>query len=160
MSIEVRSITSEEVPRFREAITTVFGGELQDDPDGESRLRSLIDLSQAWAAFDGRHIVATAGSYNLEIAVPGGSLPMAGLTIVTVRPTHRRRGLLRELIRLHLEDASRRGVAISGLWASEAPIYGRFGYGIASEGDAVEIEDARSLSLAARELDELEWIDE
>jgi predicted acetyltransferase len=85
---------------------------------------------------------------------------MAGLTLVTVRPTHRRRGILRELMRAHLEDARHRGFPISGLWASDAPIYGRFGYGLASYCDVLEIANANTLKLTPGELDRLEPIEE
>jgi predicted acetyltransferase len=162
MGVDIRSITADEVGRYRQAIMTTFGGgDPDEDPHGDERFAALIDGSQAWAAFDGPYIVATAATFMLELVVPGGTLPMAGLTMVTVRPTHRRRGLLRELVGVHLDDARRRGQAVSGLWSSEAPIYGRFGYGVAAEGELVEIDDARSLRVAAgRELDALEWIDE
>src|SRR5690606_18270216 len=62
-------------------------------------------------------------------------VPMAGLTMVSVRASHRRRGLLRRMVDAHLADARGRGEPVSGLWASDARIYGRFGYGVAAEGD-------------------------
>ena len=76
-----------------------------------------VAAGQAWAAFDAGHIVATAGTLDLT-GDPGATLAMAGLTMVTVRPTHRRRGLS-ELIQLHLDDARRRGQfrsAACGRW--------------------------------------------
>jgi predicted acetyltransferase len=57
---------------------------------------------------------------------------VAGTTIVGVLPTHRRRGLLRALMRAQLDDCRERGDAAAALWASEPTIYGRFGYGLAS----------------------------
>src|SRR6185436_18884915 len=68
---------------------------------------------------------------------------------------------LSELMRLHLEDARARGVAISGLWSSEASIYGRFGYGVAAEADIVGIEGTGTIAFhGAGPLDEIDWIDE
>ena len=49
-----------------------------------------------------------------------------------VLPSHRRRGILSELMRRQLEDVRERGEPIAILWASESPIYGRFGYGVAT----------------------------
>ncbi|MBP9087090.1 MAG: GNAT family N-acetyltransferase, partial [Kofleriaceae bacterium] len=144
MTTTIRAIRDDEVNAFRIALMTVFGGDADDDPHGDDRFRHLVAREQAWAAFDGPHIVATTASYNMEIVVPGGTLPMAGLTNVTVRPTHRRRGLLRALIGHHLDDAKARGFAASGLWASEASIYRRFGYGMAASHDQVEISNAHS----------------
>ncbi|HEY0988954.1 MAG TPA: GNAT family N-acetyltransferase, partial [Kofleriaceae bacterium] len=162
MAIDIRLITDAEVPAYREAMLTTFGDDIESDPTGADRIRALCDPSRLWAAFDGATIVGTAGTFDFDLVVPGGGrLAMAGLTMVMVRPSHRRRGLLRELVRLHLHDAARRGVAISGLWASEASIYGRFGYGLAAEGDALEIERAGSIDASrGRELDATEWLDE
>ena len=64
-----------------------------------------------------------------RLSVPGGSLPCAGTTVVGVAPTHRRRGVLRAMMRAHLDDAHERGEPLAALWASEEGIYGRFGYG-------------------------------
>ena len=58
--------------------------------------------------------------------------PAAGVTWVGVLPSHRRRGILTELMRRQLDDVHERGEPLAILWASEAPIYGRFGYGIAA----------------------------
>lgn len=158
--MEIRTITDDEVVAFRESILQTFGGDPEVDPGSDTRFHRLVDRSQAWAAFDGGTIAATAASFQLDIGVPGGSLPISGLTMVTVRPTHRRRGLLRELMQRHIDDAKQRGYAASGLWASEASIYGRFGYGVAAEHDEITIEDTRHVRIPPRELDELVWIDE
>jgi predicted acetyltransferase len=162
MTLEIRTVADAELSAFRAAMMATFGDDLESDPEGAARIRSLIAPEQRWAAFDGGAIVATAATFDHAIALPGGGkLPMAGLTMVSVRPSHRRRGLLRELMRHHLEDARRRGFAISGLWASEASIYQRFGYGVAAEGHAVEIENAHALVLAERaERDEVMFLDE
>jgi predicted acetyltransferase len=162
MTLEIRTITDDEITAFRSSMVQTFGDDADSDPAGPDRTRALLDLSQIWAAVDAGSIVATAGTFNLAIGVPGGgTLPMAGLTMVSVRPTHRRRGILRELMRRHLDDARQRGYAISGLWASEASIYGRFDYGIAAESDSLEIEDANTLAVApGRELDAIEWTEE
>jgi len=158
--MEIRTITDEEVPAFRESLMQTFGADPHDDP-GDDRQRKLVDRAQTWAVFDGTSVVGTAATFQHSIGVPGGgSLPIAGLTMVTVRPTHRRRGLLRELMRHHLDDARARGYAASGLWASESSIYGRFGYGVAAEHDSIRIADSRHVRLAPRELDDVEWIDE
>jgi predicted acetyltransferase len=162
MAFALRTVADDELPAFHAALLATFGEDPESDPTGPARIGALIAPERRWAAFDGGTVVATAGTFDHAIVLPGGGrLPMAGLTMVTVRPTHRRRGLLRELMRLHLDDARRRGFAISGLWASEASIYQRFGYGIAAEGHAVEIDDAHAVEfLEPRELDAVHWIDE
>lgn len=162
MALEIRTITDDEIAAYREAMLVTFGEDAESDPDGPERVRALVPRNeQLWAAFDRGAVVATSGTYDFTVTVPGGQLEMAGLTMVSVRPTHRRRGILRELMRLHLDEARSRGIPLSGLWASEASIYGRFGYGIAVEGDELEIEDGRAVELVGpREVDDLEWADE
>jgi predicted acetyltransferase len=161
MPFELRAIRDDEIPQFRETLYNTFGADADVDQGGPEQQRALIQPGQAWAAFDGTTIVATAATFNLEISVPGGdALPMAGLTMVTVRPSHRRRGLLRQLMQLHLDDARARGFAVSGLWASEASIYGRFGYGLAAFSEAYDINNAHALRIADRPFDDLDWLDE
>jgi predicted acetyltransferase len=161
MAFEIRAIRDDEIPQFRETVMTTFGSDAEADQGGTDQQRAIIQPGQAWAAFDGTTIVATAGTFNLDISMPGGdALPMAGLTMVTVRPSHRRRGLLRQLMQRHLDDARERGFAVSGLWASEATIYGRFGYGLAAYCESYDIVNAHALRVVDRTFDELEWLDE
>ena len=84
------------------------------------------------AAFDDGEAIAGAGVFEFQLTVPGGRVPAAGVTTVAVLPTHRRRGILRDLMRAQLDDVHERGESVAYLLASEATIYGRFGYGLAS----------------------------
>lgn len=133
---EIRPITDDEVPAFRAALFLGFGADYSSD--GDDRFRRLCDLSRTVAVFDGDQIVGTLGDYELSLTVPGGAqVPMAGTTLVSVRSTHRRSGILRLMMQHHLDAAVARSEPIAGLWASEAPIYGRFGFGLASEAHSV-----------------------
>ncbi len=98
------------------------------------RFLQFFELERMHAAFDDEQIVGGAGAYTFDFTVPGGSLPCAGVTVVGVYPTHRRRGALRAMMTAQLADVHERGEPIAALWASEETIYGRFGYGIASWG--------------------------
>jgi predicted acetyltransferase len=84
------------------------------------------------AARENGAIVGGAGAFTYELTVPGGTVPAAGVTVVGVLPTHRRRGILSAMMRSQLDDVRRRGEPVAYLWASEETIYGRFGYGMAS----------------------------
>jgi predicted acetyltransferase len=64
--------------------------------------------------------------------VPGAMAAAAGVSMVAVLPSHRRRGALTGLMRRQLDDIAERGEAIAALFASETEIYGRYGYGRAS----------------------------
>lgn len=79
-------------------------------------------------------IVGIAAAYSFFMSVPGGETPVAGVTYVGVVSTARRRGVLRAMMRHQLHDLhERRAEAVAALWASEASIYGRFGYGVAAQ---------------------------
>jgi predicted acetyltransferase len=88
-----------------------------------------------------------AGSFALDMTVPGGAtVPMGGVTWVSVAATHRRQGLLRRLLGAIHADIDDRGEPVAGLGASEGSIYGRFGYGIATQMRRVAI-DVRAVRL-------------
>lgn len=74
----------------------------------------------------------------MTLSAPGGIVPSAGITGVSVLPTHRRRGILTEIMR-HILDDLREREPISMLWAAEGAIYGRFGYGMATTGAELKI---------------------
>ncbi len=95
--------------------------------------RETFDLDRMIGVFDGTDLVGAAGIYSFEMSVPGGRAPLAGVTWVSVLPTHRRRGILTSMMRHQLHGLHETGgEAIAGLTASEPPIYGRFGYGQAT----------------------------
>jgi predicted acetyltransferase len=102
------------------------------------RLRRQFEAERSLAAFDpglsaGRGLVGTTGVYSFQMAVPGAVFPVAGVSAVSVLPTHRRRGILRSLMSRQIADIAARGEEpIAALWASETPLYGRYGYGRAS----------------------------
>lgn len=110
-----------------------------------ARLEPRLELDRALAAYDGDRVVGTAGLFSLAVTVPGGAqLPMAGVTMVAVHPTHRRRGILRSLMRRQLDDLHEQGrEPIAGLWASESSIYQRFGYGPGTLGASFAVERTR-----------------
>ncbi|MCH7745827.1 MAG: GNAT family N-acetyltransferase [Chloroflexi bacterium] len=132
MALEIRPVTREGLETFVKAHRRVFG-----DPIPEDSIRleaSLIDLEQtrALAVFDGAKIVGTTVSHAFEMTVPGGLLPLAGVADVTVQPTHRRKGILTQMMSRQLQDSYEKGESLAALWPSETVIYGRFGYGMAS----------------------------
>ena len=77
--------------------------------------------------------MGTAGAFSFHMTVPGTVLPVAGVSYVSVLPTYRRRGIQRSLMRRQLTDIAARGAEpVAALWASEAPLYGKYGYGAAA----------------------------
>jgi len=94
--------------------------------------RIVFEFDRSLAAVDGDTIVGTASAYSFQLTVPGGTTRAAGVTYVSVRPSHRRRGILSALMRRQLADIAARGEAVAALFSSESGIYGRYGYGSAS----------------------------
>jgi predicted acetyltransferase len=137
MAIEYRSPSAEEgiVP----ALSTTYQafGEHVKDYDRE-HLPQLMPTDRIHCAFDNGRPVATAAAFRFELTIPGGQLPTGGVTWVGVLPSHRRRGVMTELMRRQLDDFHQRGEPLAALWASEAAIYGRFGYGTAAPAYALK----------------------
>jgi len=141
MEIDVRPFSGD--PRaFFEAGELAFGERMRDD-DLE-HWTAGFEAGRAIAAFDGDRVVGTAGIFSFDLTVPGATLPAAGVTLVGVQPTHRRRGILRRMMRLQLDAIHARDEPLAILWASEGNIYQRFGYGLASLHAAVRIDRDRS----------------
>lgn len=131
MTIHVRPCADLDELAQAMVIWQYFGAEPSKE-DCE-RFASLCPVDRMHGAWDGAVCVGGVGAYPFTIPLPGGrSAPSAGVTAVGVATTHRRRGVLTALMRAQLDDVRARGESIAWLWASEAPIYGRFGYGIAS----------------------------
>jgi predicted acetyltransferase len=138
--IEVRPCTSlEELRDAAGAITHYFARERPTEEWAERWLKNF-ELERMLAAVDDGKIVGGAGAFSFKTTVPGGAaVPCAGVTVVGVLPTHRRRGILRSMMRIQLDDAHERGEPIATLFASEETIYGRYGYGLASLNFNVEV---------------------
>ncbi len=113
------------------AISHYFGGDWS--AEAAERFGRLLPAERMHAAFDGDAIVGGAGAFPFELTVPGAQIPCAGVTVVGVLPTHRRRGILDRMMRAQLADVRERGEPVAALWASEETIYGRFGYGLSAQ---------------------------
>jgi predicted acetyltransferase len=101
--------------------------------------------SRTVGIFHGSSLVGTATAFPSRLAVPGGAvLEMGAVTRVGVRADRTRRGLLTAMMRAQLDDIAARGEAVATLRATEARIYGRFGYGVATRGRDVRVQTARA----------------
>lgn len=140
MALEYGNPTEETLRATLEAGSVAFAEELRDvDFD---LFRPELPADRVFGAYDDGTPVGLTASIAFEMTVPGGVAPCAGITWVGVMPTHRRRGVLTELMRKQLDDLHERGEPLAALWASEPVIYGRFGYGIAAPAASMEAEHA------------------
>ncbi|MFI6287718.1 GNAT family N-acetyltransferase [Streptomyces sp. NPDC051018] len=143
MTTELRVLSPTEWDVWYGGLERAFG---DGDKGSEHRelVRSLTHYDRSLGAYDGGECVGTAGSFPFRVTVPGGSLvPSAGVTMVSVAATHRRRGILTSLMRRQLDDVRERGEPLAMLLASEPAIYGRFGYGIASRRLRTDVDTSR-----------------
>ena len=114
-------------------------------PYEPGQIRELLEPGRTLGAFVDGAMVGTADSATSGLTLPGGRrVPHAAVTHVGVLPTHTRRGVLTALMRHQLRDARDRGEVVATLRASEANIYGRFGYGAASITHTVELDVRRA----------------
>ena len=104
-----------------------------------ARMQARIELDRTLGAFDGPVMVGVASVYSFQMRIPGALAAVAGVTMVAVLPTYRRRGILSALMRQQLADIHARGEATAALFASEAGIYRRYGYGRASWHTSYEV---------------------
>src|SRR5215470_5151099 len=127
----LRPITPDEFEAYCEVPVQAFND--SDAPaDINEHERLVFEFDRSIAAFDGDAIVGTTAAYSFQLTVPGGITGAAGVTFVSVLPSHRRRGILSAMMRHQLADIAARGEAVAALYASETGIYGRYGYGCAS----------------------------
>lgn len=146
MTIDVRPLGDDAWQQAVPIMEFAFGEEWSSDAQEPERRRYESD--RAIGAFTAGETVGHAAIYSLRMTVPGRrELDVAGVSMVGVLPTHRRRGVLTALMRHQLTglyESGREAVAV--LTASEPAIYGRFGYGLATEWASVEIQrTARTL---------------
>jgi predicted acetyltransferase len=130
-SYPIRLLTENDLPGFSLVHQHAFHG---GAPTQESRAGMLarFEFDRNLAAFDGPTQVGVAGIFSFRMRVPGALIPVAGVTMIAVLPSHRRRGVLTSLMRQQLRDIHERGEAVAALFSSETGIYGRYGYGAAS----------------------------
>jgi predicted acetyltransferase len=140
-TISLRQPTADEIRAFVQPTGEAFAFTFSDaELDLERR---LWELDRMIGVVDGERWVGTGGAYSFGLTVPGGEVPAAGITMIGVTPSHRRRGILRRMMRWLLDQARERGEPVSILWASESAIYQHFGYGIGTLQSTFDIERNR-----------------
>lgn len=119
----------EDIPRFLEAYQA----------DGRV-LWGVHDDAQPAEALGADHPVGTYGTMVHPLNVGSAQIEVHQITAVTVRASHRRRGILRSMMTRDLHEAKDRGLPVAILTASEATIYGRFGFGAATFTQSIEVD--------------------
>ena len=136
--MEIRRARQDEILEGIAPVSHYFGSYPTEET--ARRFSRVLRPERMHVAEEDGAIVGGTSAFELQLTVPGAIVPAAGVTIVGVFPTHRRRGVLTELMRTQLEDVHERGEPLAVLWASEGTIYGRFGYGMAALCGEIDIE--------------------
>src|SRR5499427_6502415 len=144
MDIEIRPCASVDEVRHAMAPIRHYFGRSAPNEDQAERFTRVLPPERIYAAWEGSRAVGGLGAFPFELTVPGGRVPAAGVTVAAVLPTHRRRGLLRAMMRALLNACYQQGEPVAYLWATEATIYGRFGFGLASFTAAIDLARERS----------------
>lgn len=152
--MEIRSTTKEDLDVFVDTVHAAFG-QFPETPIADGgRWWSALEMDRGLLAVapDGKP-VGTAAAHSFELTLPGRiPVPAAGVTAVGVLPSHRRRGVLSAMMRHQLTDVRARGEFLSVLLASEATIYGRFGYGPATSTARLTVQRHKAALAAPRVL--------
>jgi predicted acetyltransferase len=112
-------------------------------PPGQ--ITKLLDPGRTVGAFVEGELVGTADAAASTLTLPGGAIVgHAAVTHIGVLPSYTRRGVATGLMRHQLPDIAARGEIVATLRASEATIYERYGYGVASSFQSLEVLTARA----------------
>ncbi|WHM38730.1 GNAT family N-acetyltransferase [Streptomyces sp. BPTC-684] len=143
MTVDVRALDPADFDQWYGAVDRAFGG-VPEDPELEQFWRTVIDPARCLAVYEGPTVVGTTQTFALPVSVPGGGfVPTGALSAVSVAATHRRRGILTSMIRRQLDVLREEGVPLAVLTASEPGIYGRYGFGLATQQMSLEIDSSR-----------------
>ncbi|MEY4340238.1 MAG: Enhanced intracellular survival protein [Actinomycetota bacterium] len=142
--IDVRPMRPDETRASSNATSTALLMSPVDDTTWEAVRASWEQGYHGSSAWDGAQCVGHVGAIDFDMLLPGGRwVPTAGVTRVGVVPTHTRRGLLTRMMQQVLAEQRAKGAALAALLASETPIYGRFGFGHATDEHDLRIDTTR-----------------
>src|SRR3954453_3769894 len=143
MATDVRVLRRDDWDQWYDNLLRAFGG-IPEPAEERELWRELTEVDRSIGAWDDDTCVGTAGAFGFRLTVPGGAaVSAAGVTMVSVAATHRRRGVLASMMRRQLEDGRSGGEPLPVLTPSEPAIYGRFGYGVGTYHVNAEIDTTR-----------------
>lgn len=158
--LRARPLTDDEWADHRVFVAHAF---LMDPEHWEDvDLRELFPGDRFLGAHDGARLIGGGGIQTRDMTLVGaGPTPVAAVSYVGVAPDARGRGALGTLMRAQLtglHEAAAEPVAV--LLASQAPIYGRYGYGVASRSARLELTGSAAFRPGAPVGGEVRWHDE
>lgn len=158
--LRTRPLTDEEWSEHKAFVARTF---LMDPaPGGADSIRDLFPDGRFIGVADGTRLLGGGGIQTRNMTMVGcGPMPVAAISHVGVRPDSRGRGTLRTLMRAQLDELhSTAAEPVAVLWASMAPIYGRFGYGSASRAATLTVASPGSYRPGAPIGGTVTWLEE
>jgi predicted acetyltransferase len=143
MQPEIRYAREDEFAAVAELDGASFGFHYSEVELADARLD--LDPDRVLVTLDGPQIVAVSAELPFMMSLPGGTEVSAlGLSWVSVEITHRRQGVLRTMIERQLRASAAGGDAATILTASEGAIYGRYGFGVATQARRAVVQRRRA----------------
>jgi predicted acetyltransferase len=133
--------------RWLEVVNRGFHGGAQTEEElGWMRGLTYRRTTGVWddSAADPDVPVASANSWPAQLTVPGSALAAWAISMVTVSPTHRRRGIARGMLEAELRTAAGLGIPVAMLTVSESPLYGRYGFAPAAFASDLTVDTRRA----------------
>ena len=118
MDVEIRHCASAEEVRNAIAPIGYYFGRSAPREDQAERLTRVLPAQRVYAAWEGGRAVGGLGAFPFKLTIPGGRVPAAGVTVAGVLPTHRRRGVLRAMMRALLDACYDQREPVAYLWAT------------------------------------------
>src|SRR6476659_6127658 len=135
-TISLRQPEPTEIRTWFRVLDAAFADDVSDAEFEDDRMIGAVE-GDAW--------VGAGAGYSLRLTVPGGvEVGAVGITAIGVMPSHRRRGILRQVMGWLVDQAGERGESLAILWASETAIYQHFGFGIGTLQGTFDIERSRT----------------
>lgn len=129
MSYAIRPATEAEMEQVGLMSAYVYGGSFGDTADNITA--TSIQPEWTLCAFDGPKLITSFATFPFTVRANGRAMKFAGVTAVGTLPEYRRQGLVRKIMTESIAQQRERGQFLSGLWASQAAIYQRYGYAMA-----------------------------
>ncbi|MDQ2709968.1 MAG: GNAT family N-acetyltransferase [Actinomycetota bacterium] len=158
--LRTRPLNDDEWAGYKTHIAHAF---LEDpDPRETVTMRELFPSDRFHAVDDGGRLIGGGGIQTRNMTLVGaGPTPVAAVSYVGVRPDARGRGALTALMRTQLDELHTAAAEpVAALWASQAPIYARFGYGLASRAAELTIVTPSPFRPDIARSGEVRWLDE
>ncbi|MEE9255392.1 MAG: GNAT family N-acetyltransferase [Pseudomonadales bacterium] len=130
MNVEIRPARAEEMEQMGAIGAYVYSGSYGDTPD------NIIAQSNQpqWTlcAFVGGRMVSSYSTIPFTMRANGNAVPLGGVSAVGTLPEFRRQGIIRRITTQSFANMRERGQAVAALWASQAAIYQRYQYALAT----------------------------